>query len=85
LPGSRREEVYFLDTSAIVKRYVLEPGSSLVDEVYSNAYRGLVKLALSYWNIAEAARASLILTVAIKFLTPFVRVILEYEDEVWLH
>jgi predicted nucleic acid-binding protein len=55
LPGSRREEVYFLDTSAIVKRYVLEPGSSLVDEVYSNAYRGLVRLALSYWNIAEAA------------------------------
>jgi predicted nucleic acid-binding protein len=55
LPGSRREEVYFLDTSAIVKRYVLEPGSSLVDEVYSNAYRGLVKLAFSYWNIAEAA------------------------------
>ena len=55
MPGFRREEVYFLDTSALVKRYVVEPGSSLVDEVYSNAYRGLVRLALSYWNIAEAA------------------------------
>ncbi len=48
-------EVYYLDTSAVVKRYVAEPGSEVVDEVFKNAYRGSVVLAFSYWNIAEAA------------------------------
>jgi len=47
--------VYYLDTSALVKRYVSGLGSDVVDEIFSNAYRGLNVLAFSYWNIAEAA------------------------------
>ncbi len=49
------DEIYYLDTSALVKRYVSELGSDVVDEIFSNAYRGLNVLAFSYWNIAEAA------------------------------
>lgn len=51
---SEAEEVYYLDTSALVKRYVEEPGSETVDRIYGDAYRGLRTLAFSYWNIAEA-------------------------------
>jgi len=55
LRGFRSEEVYYLDTSALVKRYVEEPGSRVVDEIYRSAYKGVAVLAFSYWNIAEAA------------------------------
>lgn len=46
---------YYLDTSALVKRYVTEPGSDLVDRVFRDAYRGAATVALSHWNLAEAA------------------------------
>lgn len=49
------EEIYYLDTSALVKRYVTEPGSSTVDEIFTKSYRGMSRLSFSYWNIAEAA------------------------------
>jgi len=49
------EEVYYLDTSALVKRYVAEPGSDVVDKIFARSYRGLSKLSFSHWNIAEAA------------------------------
>ena len=49
------EEVYYLDTSALVKRYVSEPGSEIVDRIFSSAYRGISIVSFSYWNIAEAA------------------------------
>jgi len=45
----------YLDTSAIVKRYVEEEGSDAVDEVYRDAYRGVKVIAFSNWNLAEAA------------------------------
>lgn len=48
------EEVYYLDTSALVKRYVTELGSDVVDGIFSSAYRGVSMISLSYWNIAEA-------------------------------
>ncbi|MGC9149373.1 MAG: type II toxin-antitoxin system VapC family toxin, partial [Sulfolobales archaeon] len=48
-------EIYYLDTSAIVKRYVAEPGSEVVDEVFRDAYRGSAVISFSSWNIAEAA------------------------------
>ncbi len=48
-------EIYYLDTSAIVKRYVAEPGSEVVDEVFRDAYRGSAVIAFSSWNIAEVA------------------------------
>jgi predicted nucleic acid-binding protein len=44
----------YLDTSAIVKRYVEEPGSTLVNEVYEKALNGDVLLSFSAWNIGEA-------------------------------
>ncbi|MBC7091395.1 MAG: type II toxin-antitoxin system VapC family toxin [Nitrososphaeria archaeon] len=46
--------MYYLDTSALVKRYVSEVGSNIVDEVFKDAYRGVKVLSFSYWNIAEA-------------------------------
>ncbi len=53
--ASARIECYYLDTSALVKRYVNEPGSEIVDEIYTKAYRGVAVIAASYWNMAEAA------------------------------
>lgn len=52
---TRNEDIYYLDTSALVKRYVEEPGSDILDNVFSECYRGTCKISLSYWNIAEAA------------------------------
>lgn len=49
------DEIYYLDTSALVKRYVTETGSSIVDDIFNKVYRGLSMLAFSYWNLAEAA------------------------------
>ena len=54
-PASSGGECYYLDTSALVKRYVKEPGSEIVDGIYTKAYRGLSVIAASYWNIIEAA------------------------------
>lgn len=48
------DKVYYLDTSALVKRYVSEPGSNIVDKIFSECYRGISKISFSYWNIAEA-------------------------------
>ena len=49
------DDVYYLDTSALVKRYVSEPGSREVDDIFSRCYRGISKISFSYWNIAEAS------------------------------
>ncbi len=43
----------YLDTSAILKRYLDEEGSDVVKELFRDAYRGEVKLAFSFWNIGE--------------------------------
>jgi hypothetical protein len=40
-------EIYYLDTSALVKRYVVEPGSEVVDMVFRDAYRGLAVVSYS--------------------------------------
>lgn len=45
----------FLDTSALVKRYVEEPGSDVVDGVFARAHAGDAVIVVSYWNIGEAA------------------------------
>ncbi|MCC6043040.1 MAG: type II toxin-antitoxin system VapC family toxin [Candidatus Verstraetearchaeota archaeon] len=47
----------YLDTSAIIKRYVREPGSELVNEVYEKALSGNVTLSFSAWNIGEVLGA----------------------------
>ena len=46
---------YYLDTSALVKRYVEEPGSRIMDNLFNEAYRGVSIIVFSYWNIGEAA------------------------------
>ncbi len=45
----------YLDTSALVKRYVPEPGSDYIDNVFTNAFIGSDTILLSYWNVGEAA------------------------------
>ena len=43
----------YLDTSAIVKRYVAEPGTETVDAIFDKAETGELTIALSLWNIGE--------------------------------
>ncbi|NJE61357.1 type II toxin-antitoxin system VapC family toxin [Thermococcus sp. 21S7] len=43
----------YLDSSAILKRYLNEEGSNVVREAFRDAYRGEVRLAFSFWNIGE--------------------------------
>lgn len=45
--------IVYLDSSAIVKRYVLEDGSDVVRDVYVRALNGELKLSFSIWNIGE--------------------------------
>ena len=49
--------VIYLDSSAIVKRYVLEPGSQYVRSIYARAYEGEAKIPFSVWNIGEVLGA----------------------------
>lgn len=46
--------IIYLDSSAIVKRYVLEDGTDVVQEAYTKALQGDTKIAFSVWNIGEA-------------------------------
>jgi predicted nucleic acid-binding protein len=48
-----REQVVYLDTSAMIKRYIKEPGSDTVRELYLKAYSGELVLSFSLWNIGE--------------------------------
>jgi len=43
----------YLDSSAIVKRYVTEPGSFAMDHVYDKCEVGEACIATSIWNIGE--------------------------------
>ena len=45
----------YLDTSAIVKRYVIEEESQQVDTIYNKAHSGQIKIGFSIWNIGEVA------------------------------
>lgn len=48
-----KEQRIYLDSGAIVKRYVREPGSEVVREVYLRALTGETTLLFSIWNIGE--------------------------------
>jgi predicted nucleic acid-binding protein len=52
-----REPRIYLDSSIVVKRYVEEPGSNTVKQVYRRAYAGEVKLVFSLWNVGEVLGA----------------------------
>jgi predicted nucleic acid-binding protein len=47
----------YLDSSAIVKRYVLEEGSDKVREIYLEALNGAATLHFSVWNVSEVLGA----------------------------
>ena len=44
----------YLDTSSVVKRYIEEKGSEVIDKVYEKAEAGSIKTAFSIWNVGEA-------------------------------
>jgi len=43
----------YLDSSAIIKRYVLETGSSTVDYIFDRSWAGEAFIASSLWNVGE--------------------------------
>ena len=43
----------YLDTSTIVKRYIEEKGSELVDDLYGRAEIGALRISFSMWNVGE--------------------------------
>ncbi|MEM3836249.1 type II toxin-antitoxin system VapC family toxin [Pyrobaculum sp.] len=48
----------YLDTSALIKRYVKDADSDVVDGLFEAAYRGEVAVSTSVFNIGEAATAA---------------------------
>ncbi|MFP3952297.1 MAG: type II toxin-antitoxin system VapC family toxin [Candidatus Bathyarchaeia archaeon] len=47
-------KLVYLDTSSLLKRYIEEKGSEVVDKVYEESEAGNIKTAFSVWNIGEA-------------------------------
>jgi predicted nucleic acid-binding protein len=52
-----KEQAAYLDSSSLVKRYVKEPGSNTVRDIYLKAYSGELTIAFSSWNIGEVLGA----------------------------
>jgi predicted nucleic acid-binding protein len=44
----------YRDSSALVKRYVQEPGTTAVDIIFDRAPVGAITIATSVWNLGEA-------------------------------
>lgn len=44
---------FFLDANAVLKRYVVEPGSDIVTRVYRAADAGRISLSYSLWTVGE--------------------------------
>ena len=42
-----------LDANAVLKRYVAEPGSDVVETIYRAADAGRVQLVCSLWTLGE--------------------------------
>ncbi|WFO74887.1 type II toxin-antitoxin system VapC family toxin [Desulfurococcaceae archaeon MEX13E-LK6-19] len=47
------EPIVYLDSSAVINRYIKGPGSSTVRELYLKAYAGEATLSFNIWNIGE--------------------------------
>jgi len=43
----------YLDTSALIKRYIQEPGTMAVDIIFDKASDGSLRIATSAWNVGE--------------------------------
>ncbi len=48
-----KEEIVYLDSSAVIKRYIKEPGSTYIRNLYREIYSGEKKIAYSIWNLGE--------------------------------
>lgn len=48
---------FYLDTSAMLKRYLTEPGTKSIDIVYDKAETGELSITISLWNIGEVLGA----------------------------
>ncbi|NOZ76907.1 MAG: type II toxin-antitoxin system VapC family toxin [Euryarchaeota archaeon] len=44
---------FYLDTSALVKRYVQEKGSEVIDRLYEKTNKGEAEIVMSLWNVGE--------------------------------
>ncbi|OGS51109.1 MAG: hypothetical protein A3K65_06685 [Euryarchaeota archaeon RBG_16_68_12] len=51
------DKTVYLDSSATVKRYLVEGGSEAVDALYHRAEAGDLQLAFSQWNLGEVLGA----------------------------
>lgn len=52
-----KEPIVYLDSSAIIKRYVREPSSEVVRDIYLKTYSGEIRISFSIWNIGEVLGA----------------------------
>jgi predicted nucleic acid-binding protein len=43
----------YLDTSTIIKRYIIEPGTETADAIFDRAETGEITITFSLWNIGE--------------------------------
>ena len=48
-----KEKIVYLDSSAVIKRYVRESGSERIRDLYRSTYLGNTVLVFSLWNIGE--------------------------------
>ena len=49
-----KEQVVYLDSSSLVKRYITEVGTENVDKIYDRSQANEIKIAFNIWNIGEA-------------------------------
>jgi len=49
------DQTIYLDTSAIVKRYIIEEETNRIDKIYDKAHAGKIRLSSSVWSIGETA------------------------------
>jgi|YelNatPaOPRAMG01_1025707.scaffolds.fasta_scaffold78184_2 predicted nucleic acid-binding protein len=50
-------KLVYLDSCSIVKRYIEEKGSEVIDTLYEKAESGKLKFAFSIWNLSEVIGA----------------------------
>lgn len=50
-------KLIYLDSSSIVKRYIEETGSKVIDTVYQKAETETLKFTFSLWNVGETLGA----------------------------
>ena len=49
------DQTICLDTSTIVKRYIVEEETNRIDKIYEKPHAGKIRLSFSVWSIGETA------------------------------